>query len=87
MDDILEWKEERNRLIHALMKQPLTTDELQETALKGRALARKMANKATTYDRPDSDCNFCEVLQLRTQNQSKNNLYLGAAVCYYFNVS
>jgi len=51
IDEILEWREERNRLIHALMKQSLTTEELQTVALRGKDLARKFANKATTYRR------------------------------------
>ena len=49
--EILEWKEERNSLMHALMKQSLTTEELRTVALKGKDLARKIANKATTYRR------------------------------------
>ena len=51
IDEILEWKDERNRLIHALMKQSLTTEDLQTVALKGKDLARKLANKATSYRR------------------------------------
>ena len=51
IDEILDWKEKRNNLIHALMKQPLTTEELQATALEGKALARKLANRATSYRR------------------------------------
>ena len=34
IDEILEWKEERNQLMHALMKQSLTTEMLQDKALK-----------------------------------------------------
>lgn len=51
IDEILEWKDERNRLMHALMKQSLTTEELEMVALKGKDLARKLANKATSYRR------------------------------------
>ena len=51
IDEILEWKDERNRLIHALMKQSLTTEDLQTVALKGKDLARKLANMATNYRR------------------------------------
>ena len=51
IDEILEWKEERNSLMHALMKQSLTTEDLKIVALKGKDLARKLANKATSYRR------------------------------------
>ena len=51
IDEILEWKEERNQLMHALMKQSLTTEMLQDKALKGKVLARKLSNKATNYRR------------------------------------
>ena len=51
IDEILKWKNERNKLIHALMKQPLTSEELFETALEGKDLARQFANKATNYRR------------------------------------
>ena len=49
--DILEWKNERNSLMHALMKQSLTTEDLQAVALIGKDLARKLANRATSYRR------------------------------------
>ena len=49
--EILAWKEERNQLIHALMKQALTTDELQRVALDGKDFARKLSNKVTNYRR------------------------------------
>ena len=51
VDLIVEWKEERNRMIHALLKQNLSTEELVELALKGRYLARQLSNKANTYKR------------------------------------
>ena len=51
LDNILIWKEERNRMIHALMKQELTTEELEKLALDGKEYARKFSNKATNYRR------------------------------------
>ena len=48
---ISAWKEERNRLIHALMKQSLTTDDLRELALTGQELARELSNRANAYKR------------------------------------
>lgn len=51
IDDLLDWKEERNRMIHALMKQALTTEMLETLALQGRALARELCNRSTNYKR------------------------------------
>ena len=49
--NILQWKEDRNRMIHALMKQSLTTEELEALALTGREYARVLANRATSFRR------------------------------------
>lgn len=51
IDEILSWKEERNGMIHAFMKKQLTTESIEAVALKGKDLARQMANKATNYRR------------------------------------
>ena len=51
LDNVKEWKEERNRLIHALLKQNLSTDELYEIASQGETLARTLANRATALRR------------------------------------
>ena len=51
IDQIIDWKEERNRMIHALLKQKLVTEELVELALQGRDLARQLSNKANNYKR------------------------------------
>ena len=51
IDDILVWKETRNGLIHALMKKPLTTEDLAKSAQEGKALAREFSNRATSYKR------------------------------------
>ena len=48
---ILTWKDERNRLIHALLKQNLTTEELALLAEHGRDLVRQLSNNATNYNR------------------------------------
>lgn len=54
-DNLIEciqlWKDERNRMIHALMKQSLTTEELTELALEGKNLCRQLCNKANNYKR------------------------------------
>ena len=51
LDMILDWKEERNRFIHALMKRSLTTEELAEFALKGKDRCRLLCNKSNNYKR------------------------------------
>jgi len=45
------WKEERNRLMHALMKQSLTTEELQNLSEKGQLLVKKLCSVTTSYNR------------------------------------
>ena len=51
LDSIDEWKEERNRLIHALLKQSIHKSDLQSTASQGETLARTLTNRATTLRR------------------------------------
>lgn len=51
IDRIIAWKEERNRMIHALLKQQLTTEELAFLAEEGKTLARELSNKAGNYKR------------------------------------
>lgn len=50
VEEISAWKEERNRLIHALMKQTLHTEDLEEIALKGQQLAKMISNKTKSYN-------------------------------------
>ena len=49
IESILQLKEERNRMTHALMKQQLTTEELRELALNGKELEEKLCQKSTNY--------------------------------------
>jgi hypothetical protein len=51
MDETLEWKEERNRLIHALLKQTLTTEEVSEIAHTGERLTKEIRTRATNFKR------------------------------------
>ena len=51
LDLVLIWKEERNRMIHALMKQLLTTEELFELAEQGKMLARQLTNRSGNFSR------------------------------------
>ena len=51
MDEILAWKEERNCLIHALLKQTLTTEEVSEIAHTGERLTKEIRTRATNFSR------------------------------------
>lgn len=51
IDKIIVWKEKRNQLVHALLKQELTGEELVNLALEGKNLARTLSNRATNYKR------------------------------------
>ena len=51
LDNILVWKEERNRMVHALLKQELTSEELENLALQGKDYARQFCDRATNYRR------------------------------------
>lgn len=53
-DEIIEevsvWKEDRNQLIHALMKQSIHTEDLECVALKGQEIAKAISNKTKIYN-------------------------------------
>ena len=51
MDEILEWKEERNRLIHALLKQSLTAEDVSKIARTGERLTKEIRTRATNFSR------------------------------------
>lgn len=51
VEEIRVWKEERNRLIHALLKQNLSTGELDQIADEGRRLVKLLCSKSTSYRR------------------------------------
>lgn len=51
IDRIWSWKEKRNRMIHDLLKQQLTTTGLAQLAEEGKALAEELRNKASNYKR------------------------------------
>lgn len=50
-DGILEWKEKRNKMIHALLKQSLHTEDLQSIAEEGHQLVKTLCSKVTSYNR------------------------------------
>ena len=46
---IYAWKDRRNALIHALMKQNLVTEELKELAISGRDIVKTLNTKSTAF--------------------------------------
>ena len=51
ISEIRDWKEYRNKIIHALLKQDLNTEQLLAIAQKGELLAKTLSNKVTSYKR------------------------------------
>lgn len=51
LDRILEWKDERNRLIHALLKQELEHNEVSKLAEQGNVLVKLLRNRSSSYNR------------------------------------
>ena len=49
--EISEWKEDRNELIHALMKKQVTTDEMFSIVNRGERLTKELNDMATSYRR------------------------------------
>ena len=50
-DSLLQWKEKRNSLIHAMLKQTVSTEELRVVAEEGKQIAKTLCSKATSYRR------------------------------------
>jgi hypothetical protein len=51
LDDVLVWKEERNRLIHALLKQTLAHNEVRDMAVQGKTLVDQLRLKSGNFSR------------------------------------
>ena len=51
LSDLLEWKDERNRLIHALLKQQFVHNEISALAEGGNQLVNKLRKKSGNYRR------------------------------------
>ena len=51
LDKLLVWKDERNRLIHALLKQELKHNEVAGLAADGKRLVDELRTKAGNYNR------------------------------------
>lgn len=51
LDQLREWKNKRNPLIHDLLNQTLGDDDLKNLALEGYDLIRELRNRATDHNR------------------------------------
>ena len=51
LDRIRAWKEDRNRLIHALLKQQLGHNEVTDLASEGKRLVDELRNRVGNYNR------------------------------------
>ena len=51
LDRVLVWKEDRNRLIHALLKQQLAHNEVTTLAAQGKELVDDLRNRTNKYNR------------------------------------
>lgn len=51
LNRVLLWKEERNRLIHALLKQQLAHNEISELAAQGNELVKALRSRTGSYNR------------------------------------
>lgn len=51
LDQILIWKDERNRLIHTLLKQNLTAEEVTTLATQGNELVKAIRSRASLCNR------------------------------------
>ena len=47
LDEVNEWKDKRNKLIHDLVNTTYTNDDIKEIAIKGHELVCKLNNKST----------------------------------------
>ena len=50
-DSVFAWKEDRNKLIHALLKQSLHTEDLRAVAEKGEVIVKQLCSKTASFKR------------------------------------
>ena len=50
-DSVLAWVDKRNKLIHALLKQSLHTEDLQAVSQQGESLVKLFCSKSTSFNR------------------------------------
>ena len=51
MEQVFNWVNRRNAVIHGLLKRTMTADELQSFALEGKMLCETFRNKTRSYKR------------------------------------
>ena len=51
LDEILIWKDQRNRLIHALLKQQLAHNEVSILAAQGNELVKELRSRVSSFNR------------------------------------
>ena len=51
MQEILDWKNRRNSLMHSLMKQLLHTEDLADLATEGLVLVKQVGNKVSLFNK------------------------------------
>ena len=51
LQQILDWKDERNRLIHALLKQEFEHNEIANLAVLGKELTDRLKSQAGKFNR------------------------------------
>ena len=51
LDDIVHWKDQRNALIHDLLNQQVTKEQLRDCAEHGNTVCKALRNKAGSYSR------------------------------------
>ena len=51
LNNILLWKEERNRIIHALLKQEFAHNEVRDLAIKGESLVKLLRTRTNNFNR------------------------------------
>ena len=60
LDDILLWKEERNSMIDAFLKQELAHNEVSGIAGRGNESAKTLSNRSGSYNRAINKKNMTE---------------------------
>lgn len=63
LDQLVEWKNKRNTIMHAMMKQSMTTEGLLELALEGQQLVKDLNRISTNYKRAVERKTVKEVIQ------------------------
>ena len=57
LEELFAWKDCRDHLIHALLKQELEHNELNELAARGNELVKKLRSRSSAYNRANEKAN------------------------------